>query len=54
MTLRAGEESMDIDMTREVSLGFKGAEVTNNLPIVPVMAYSSNKIYAFNMLYQQT
>lgn len=48
---RAREESMDIDMTKEVSLGFKGVKVTNHLPIVPSMAYHSKK--KKNLLYFQ-
>lgn len=49
MILRAREESVDIDVTREVSLRFKSAEVINHLLIVPLMAYSSKK----NLLYFQ-
>lgn len=41
--LRAREESVDIDVIREVSLGFKGAEVTNHLLILSLMAYSSKQ-----------
>lgn len=53
--LGVGEDNMDIEVTKEVGLGVKGEKVANNLSIVPIIAYSSDKISrTFNILYQHT
>lgn len=49
MTVRAGDNNMGIEVTKELGLGFKGEEVANSLSLAPVIVYSYN-----NKLYQQT